>query len=57
MDRVAAAIEAAKQAVADLRANLAAAVPEIGADINAKIDEVQARIEEIQAAVDERQGQ
>jgi hypothetical protein len=56
-DRVDAAIEAARQALTDLRTQLQAKAAEIGPEINAAVDAVQAKIEEISAAVDERQGQ
>lgn len=48
--RVDAAVEKAKTALDGLREQLAAAAVEVGAAVNAKVDEVQAAIDEIQAA-------
>lgn len=56
-DRVNAAIAAAHQAVADLRAELAPKLAELGDTINAKVDAVQDAVAEISEAIDARQAE
>jgi len=54
-DRIDAALAQAKQALNELRTELAAKAAEVGVEITAKIEQVSAAIDEIQAAWAERQ--